>query len=81
MTVNRSQFVVDEITIAGSRCGPFAPALRLLESAQVDPSIMIADQFLLVNALEAMAAVQKPGMLKVLLKPSILLHPARILEK
>ena len=54
MTVNRSQFVVDEITIAGSRCGPFAPALRLLESAQVDPSILIADQFLLANALAAM---------------------------
>jgi hypothetical protein len=35
----------------------------------VDPSILIADQFLLANALEAMAAAQKPGMLKVLLKP------------
>ena len=69
MTVNWSQFVVDENTIAGSRCGPFSPALRLLESAQVDPSILVADQFLLANALEAMAAAQKPGMLKVLLKP------------
>jgi len=54
MTVNWSQFVADEITIAGSRCGLFAPVLRLLESAQVDPSILIADQFLLANALAAM---------------------------
>ena len=69
MTVNWSPFVVDEITILGSRCGPFAPALRLLESAQVDPTILIADRYPLANALEAMAAAQQPGMLKVLLKP------------
>jgi len=69
MTVNWSSFVVDEITIVGSRCGPFPPALHLLESAQVDPAILISGQYPLANALEAMAAAQKPGMLKVLLKP------------
>ena len=68
MTVSWPPFVVDEITILGSRCGPFATALRLLESAQVDPAILIADQFPLANSLEAMAAAQQPGMLKVLLK-------------
>jgi len=69
MTVNWSPFVVDEITIVGSRCGPFPPALHLLESAQVDPAILIAGQYPLANALVAMAAAQQPGMLKVLLKP------------
>jgi threonine dehydrogenase-like Zn-dependent dehydrogenase len=69
MTVNWSPFVVDEITLVGSRCGPFAPALRLLESARVDPAILIAAQYPLANALEAMSAARKPGMLKVLLKP------------
>ena len=69
MTVNWSPFVVDEITILGSRCGPFAPALRLLESARVDPAILIAGQYPLANALEAMAAAQQTGMLKILLKP------------
>ena len=69
MTVNWSPFVVDEITIVGSRCGPFAPALRLLENGQVAPSILIAGQYPLAHALEAMAAAQQPGMLKVLLKP------------
>ena len=64
-----SPFVVDEITIVGSRCGPFAPALRLLESGTVDPAVLIAAQYPLANALEAMAAAQKPGLLKVLLKP------------
>ncbi len=69
MTVNWSPFVVDEITIVGSRCGPFAPALRLLEHREVDPTILIADRYPLANALEAMAAAQEPGKLKVLLEP------------
>lgn len=69
MTVTWSPFVVDEITIIGSRCGPFAPALRLLEHGQVDPTILIADRYPLASALEAIATAQKPGMLKVLLEP------------
>ena len=69
MTVNWSPFVVDEITLLGSRCGPFAPALRLLESGQVDPTILIAGRYPLTNALWTMTAAQQPGMLKVLLKP------------
>jgi threonine dehydrogenase-like Zn-dependent dehydrogenase len=69
MTVNWSPFVVDEITIVGSRCGPFAPALRLLERGEVDPTILIAERYPLANALEAMKSAQKPGMLKVILEP------------
>ena len=69
MKVNWSPFVVDEITVVGSRCGPFAPALRLLENGQVDPTAMIAGQFPLENALEAFGMAQQPGRLKILLKP------------
>ena len=69
MTVNWSPFVVDEITIVGSRCGPFAPALRLLERGEVDPTALIAKRFPLSKAVEAMQEAQKPGMLKILLKP------------
>jgi 2-desacetyl-2-hydroxyethyl bacteriochlorophyllide A dehydrogenase len=69
MTVNWSPFVVDEITIVGSRCGPFAPALRLLERGEVDPTVLIAKRFPLSKADEAMQEAQKPGMLKVLLQP------------
>ena len=69
MTVNWSPFVVDEITIVGSRCGPFAPALRLLENGEVDPTVLIAKRYPLSKAVEAMQAAQKPGMLKVLLEP------------
>jgi threonine dehydrogenase-like Zn-dependent dehydrogenase len=67
MTVNWSPFVVDEITIVGSRCGPFAPALRLLERGEVDPTVLIAKRFPLSTVIEAMQEAQKPGMLKVLL--------------
>jgi threonine dehydrogenase-like Zn-dependent dehydrogenase len=69
MTVNWSPFVVDEITILGSRCGPFAPALRLLEHGDVDPTILTTDRYPLSSALEAINTAQKPGMLKVLLEP------------
>jgi threonine dehydrogenase-like Zn-dependent dehydrogenase len=68
MTVNWSPFVVDEITIVGSRCGPFVPALRLLKNGQVDPTVLIAKRYPLSKAVEAMQEAQKPGMLKVLLE-------------
>lgn len=35
-SVDMSYFVVNEITIVGSRCGPFEPALRLLEKGLVN---------------------------------------------
>jgi 2-desacetyl-2-hydroxyethyl bacteriochlorophyllide A dehydrogenase len=69
MTIAWSPFVVDEITIIGSRCGPFAPALRLLEYKEVDPTVLIAKRFPLASALEAYETAKQPGMLKVLLAP------------
>jgi threonine dehydrogenase-like Zn-dependent dehydrogenase len=68
MTINWSPFVVDEITIVGSRCGPFAPALRLLEQGEVDPTILIAQRSRLVKAVEAIEMAKQPGILKVLLE-------------
>jgi threonine dehydrogenase-like Zn-dependent dehydrogenase len=67
ITVNFSSLVVDEITILGSRCGPFPPALRLLEDKLVDPIPLIEKALPLSQALEAFQEAQKPGMLKVLL--------------
>ena len=68
MTVNFSSIVVDEINIVGSRCGPFEPALRLMESRQVDPTVLIADEFNLVEALKAFERAAETGVLKVLVK-------------
>ena len=68
-TVNISSIVVDEINIVGSRCGPFAPALRLMESKQVDPTVLIDSEFVLADALNAIEHAAETGVLKVLIKP------------
>ena len=69
MSVNFSSIVVDEINLVGSRCGPFEPALRLMESKQVDPTVLIADEFRLGEALKAFERAAQPGVLKVLVEP------------
>lgn len=68
MNVNFSSIVVDEINIIGSRCGPFAPALRLMEKREVDPTALIMDEFKLGDAVQAMARAAEAGVLKVLLR-------------
>jgi threonine dehydrogenase-like Zn-dependent dehydrogenase len=67
MSVNFSPLVVDEITIIGSRCGPFAPALHLLERREVDPTVLITTQYRLADALRAFEHAAQAGVLKVLL--------------
>jgi len=69
LSVDMSGFVVDEITVLGSRCGPFAPALRLLTAGLVDPRGLISETFALNQAAAAFARAAEPGMLKVLLAP------------
>jgi len=68
MSVNFSSIVVDEVNIIGSRCGPFEPALRLMESRQVDPAVLIADEFKLEDALKAFERAAEAGVLKVLIR-------------
>lgn len=69
ITVNFSSMVVDEINLVGSRCGPFEPALRLMESGRVDPTVLIAAEFKLGEALKAFERAAETGVLKVLLEP------------
>lgn len=59
--------VVDEITVVGSRCGPFAAAMRLLASGAVDPRVLIDHVVPLVRGVEAFALARTTGVLKVLL--------------
>ncbi len=68
ISVNFSSIVVDEINLVGSRCGPFEPALRLMESRQVDPTVLIADEFKLEDALKAFEHAAETGVLKVLVE-------------
>jgi threonine dehydrogenase-like Zn-dependent dehydrogenase len=69
LSVNFSSIVVDEVNIIGSRCGPFEPALRLMEKGQVDPTVLIAAEFRLGEALQAFERAAQPGILKVLVTP------------
>lgn len=69
LNVNFSSIVVDEVNIVGSRCGPFEPALRLMESGQVDPTVLIDSEFSLGEALKAFEHAAESGVLKVLVKP------------
>lgn len=68
LTVNASSLVVDEITLVGSRCGPFAPALGLLASRAVDVRPLIHAEFPLADAVRAFEEAQRPGVLKVLVR-------------
>jgi alcohol dehydrogenase len=60
--------VVKEITVVGSRCGPFAKAIALLRSRRVDPTPLISCVFPLKDAPKAIIYAQKRGVMKVLLK-------------
>lgn len=64
-----SRVVVDEITIVGSRCGRFTPALELLTNGSVDVTPLISDEFSLTDGVAAMDRAAENGVLKVLLRP------------
>lgn len=60
--------VIDEITVVGSRCGPFAPALAALAADRVDVRALIAARYPLADGVAAFATAARPGALKVLLE-------------
>jgi threonine dehydrogenase-like Zn-dependent dehydrogenase len=68
--VNFSTIVVDEVTIIGSRCGPFAPALGLLANNRMDPTGLIEGRYSLNAFQEAFQHASRPGALKVILQIS-----------
>jgi len=70
LTVDASSLVVDEITLVGSRCGPFAPALELLGSGAVHVEELIADRYPLSAGTAAFEHARRRGTLKVLLRAS-----------
>jgi threonine dehydrogenase-like Zn-dependent dehydrogenase len=70
LTIDASSLVVDEITLIGSRCGPFKPALELLQTGQVDVASLIHARYPLLEGLQAFDHAQQKGVLKVLLKIS-----------
>ncbi len=61
--------VVNELTVIGSRCGPFPAALAQLRSGRVNPRPLISRVFSLKEAAKAIRYAQQPGVMKVLLRP------------
>jgi threonine dehydrogenase-like Zn-dependent dehydrogenase len=59
--------VVDEISIIGSRCGRFAPALELLKAGKIDVENMISEEFPLARGVEAMRRAGEKGVMKIAL--------------
>jgi alcohol dehydrogenase len=65
--IDTAPVIVNEVTLVGSRCGRFEPALKLLASGKVRVADMISDRFPLAEAPRAFARAAGRGVLKVLL--------------
>ena len=59
--------VIDEVTIVGSRCGPFDRALAALDAGRISVLPLISGRFDLSRGVEALEAAKNRGALKVLL--------------
>jgi threonine dehydrogenase-like Zn-dependent dehydrogenase len=66
--LNLAPLVINEITVVGSRCGPFEPALEALATDSVDVRSLIAERVPLDDATEALRLAAEPGVLKVLIE-------------
>ncbi len=69
VSIDTAPVVVNEVTLVGSRCGRFGPALKLLSSGKVRVDNMISDRFPLSQAPRAFDRAAAKGVLKVLLDP------------
>lgn len=67
---NLAAVVIDEITVVGSRCGPFDKAIESLADRDIDVRPLITARFPLEEGEEAMRAAARPENLKVLLQVS-----------
>lgn len=65
---NLAPIVINEITVLGSRCGQFKPALRLLENNRIDFKSFISGIYSVDDAIEAFEKNKEKDTLKVLIK-------------
>ena len=66
--VDLSRIVVNEVTVQGSRCGPFPPAIDALAERKIQLAPLISRVFPMEKAMDAIAYAQEPTSIKVLLK-------------
>jgi len=65
--MNLAPLVIGEISVIGSRCGPFREAIKALAEKQVDVASLIFRRMRLEQGVEALDLAGRPGVLKVLL--------------
>ena len=63
-----NRVVIDEVTLLGSRCGPFQPALQALEENRIDVRPLVSKVFLMDEGLKAIEYASQKGVLKVLIR-------------
>jgi threonine dehydrogenase-like Zn-dependent dehydrogenase len=68
--LNLAPLVINEITVVGSRCGSFQPALRALATGSIDVRSLISERLPLSQGVQTLQRAASPGMLKVLLEIS-----------
>lgn len=68
-SLNLAGLVINEVTLLGSRCGPFPDAIQALARREIDVESMISRRMPLSKGVEAFAAAADPRCIKVLLKP------------
>lgn len=66
--IDAAQLVVDELSIVGSRCGRFGPALDLLKKGAIELDSMISEEYPLSQGAFALERAAQKGVLKVLLR-------------
>jgi threonine dehydrogenase-like Zn-dependent dehydrogenase len=69
-TLAWAPFVIDEVTLVGSRCGPFDQALTALERGEVRVQPLISERYDLAKGIDALERAQAKSVLKVLLEIS-----------
>jgi threonine dehydrogenase-like Zn-dependent dehydrogenase len=69
VALNLAPVVINEITVVGSRCGSFPPALEALHSGEVDVRSLISHRVPLREAIRGLELAASPGVLKVLIEP------------
>lgn len=66
LNVSLTMVVVDEVSLIGSRCGPFEPAIRLLANRQVEVDQLIQARYSIQEGLKAFDRAATKGTLKVI---------------
>ena len=68
LTFNMSKLVIDEVSLIGSRCGPFSPAIRLLDQGLINVTPLIQSRYSIEDGLSAFEYASQKGILKVILQ-------------